>query len=80
MPHGHGPTDFLYQRDGEIIAFARPDLAVAGSGLSSAAPVVDTAPRRDNPLAAAPHTLAREVGGALLAFRAARHFRFSRSV
>jgi hypothetical protein len=19
MPHGHGPTDFLYQRDGEII-------------------------------------------------------------
>jgi hypothetical protein len=43
MPHGHGLTDFLYQRDGEIIAFARPDLAVAGSGLSSAAPVVDTA-------------------------------------
>jgi hypothetical protein len=30
MPHGHGLTDFLYQRDGEIIAFARPDLAVAG--------------------------------------------------
>src|SRR5438477_6111616 len=24
-PHGHGLTDFLYQRDGEIIAFARPD-------------------------------------------------------
>jgi hypothetical protein len=23
MPHGHGLTDFLYQRDGEIIAFAR---------------------------------------------------------
>ena len=43
MPHGHGLTDFLYQRDGEIIAFARPDLAVAGTGLSSAAPVVDTA-------------------------------------
>jgi len=43
MPHGHGLTDFLYQRDGAIIAFARPDLAVAGSGLSSAAPVVDTA-------------------------------------
>ena len=43
MPHGHGLTDFLYQRDGEIIAFALPDLAVAGSGLSSAAPVVDTA-------------------------------------
>ena len=42
MPHGHGLTDFLYQRDGEIIASARPDLAVAGSGLSSAAPVVDT--------------------------------------
>ena len=38
-----GLTDFLYQRDGAIIAFARPDLAVAGSGLSSAAPVVDTA-------------------------------------
>jgi hypothetical protein len=43
MPHGHGLTDFLYQRDGEIIAFARPDLAVAGSGLSSAVPVVDAA-------------------------------------
>ena len=43
MPCGHGLMDFLYQRDGEIIAFARPDLAVAGSGLSSAAPVVDTA-------------------------------------
>ena len=25
----------LYQRDGEIIAFARPDLAVAGMGASS---------------------------------------------
>ena len=25
-----GLTDFLYQRDGEIIAFARPDLAVSG--------------------------------------------------
>ncbi len=35
-----GLTDFLYQRDGEIIAFARPDLAVAGTGLSSAAPAV----------------------------------------
>jgi hypothetical protein len=23
MPHGHGLTDFLYQRDGEIIAFAQ---------------------------------------------------------
>ena len=43
MPHGHGLTDFLYQRDGAIIAFARPDLAVTGLGLSSAAPVVDTA-------------------------------------
>jgi hypothetical protein len=40
-PLAHGLTDFLYQRDGEIIAFARPDLAVAGTGLSSAAPVVD---------------------------------------
>jgi hypothetical protein len=36
-----GLTDFLYQRDGKIIAFARPDLAVAGTGLSSAAPGVD---------------------------------------
>jgi hypothetical protein len=27
-----GLTDFLYQRDGEIIAFARPDLAVSGTG------------------------------------------------
>jgi hypothetical protein len=36
-----GLTDFLYQRDGEIIAFARLDLAVAGTGLSSAAPVLD---------------------------------------
>jgi hypothetical protein len=44
MPCGHGPPDFLYQRDGEIIAFARPDLAVAGTSLSSAAPVVDTTP------------------------------------
>ena len=34
-------TDFLYQRDREIIAFARPDLAVTGTGLSSAAQVVD---------------------------------------
>ena len=44
MPCGHGLMDFLYQRDGEIIAFARPDLAVAGTGLSSAAPVIDTIP------------------------------------
>ena len=44
MPCGHGLMDFLYQRDGEIIAFARPDLAVAGTGLSSAAPVVGTIP------------------------------------
>ena len=36
-----GLTDFLYQRDGETIAFARPDLAVSGTGLSSVAPVVD---------------------------------------
>src|SRR5450759_5095923 len=27
-----GLTDFLYQRDREIIAFARPDLAVSGTG------------------------------------------------
>ena len=36
-----GLTAFLYQRDGEIIAFARPDLAVTGTGLSSAALEVD---------------------------------------
>jgi hypothetical protein len=36
-----GLTDILYQRDEEIIAFARLDLAVAGTGLLSAAPVVD---------------------------------------
>jgi hypothetical protein len=37
-----GLTDFLYQRDGEIIAFARPDLAVvAGTGSSSVAPAAD---------------------------------------
>jgi hypothetical protein len=36
-----GLMDFFYQRDGEIIAFVRSDLAVAGTGLSSAAPVVD---------------------------------------
>ena len=36
-----GLTDFLYQRDGETIAFARPDLAVSGTGSSSVAPVVD---------------------------------------
>jgi hypothetical protein len=36
-----GLTDFLYQRDGEIIAFARPDLAVAGTGSLSAVPVAD---------------------------------------
>jgi hypothetical protein len=28
-----GLTDLLYQRDGEFIAFARPDLAVSGTGL-----------------------------------------------
>jgi ABC-type uncharacterized transport system fused permease/ATPase subunit len=39
--HLIGLTNFLYQRDGEIIAFARLDLAVAGTGLSSAVPVVD---------------------------------------
>jgi hypothetical protein len=38
-PSGHpasgandGLTDILYQRDREIIAFARPDLAVSGTG------------------------------------------------
>src|SRR5450759_3540338 len=33
-------TDFLYQRHREIIAFARPDLAVSGMGSSSMVPVV----------------------------------------
>ena len=37
----YGLTAFLYQRDGEIIAFARPDLAVSGMGSLSVAPVVD---------------------------------------
>ena len=37
-----GLTDFLYQRDGETIAFARSDLAVSGTGSSSVAPVVGT--------------------------------------
>ena len=37
---GRGLTDFLYQRDGETIAFARSDLAVSGTGSSSVAPVV----------------------------------------
>ena len=36
-----GLTDFLYLRDGEIIAFARPDLAVSGTGSSSVAQVAD---------------------------------------
>jgi hypothetical protein len=36
-----GLTIFLYQLDGEIIAFARPDLAVAGTGSSSVAQVAD---------------------------------------
>jgi hypothetical protein len=31
----------LYQRDGEIIAFARPDLAVSGMGSWPVAQVVD---------------------------------------
>ena len=30
---GHGLTDILYQRDGEIIALVPPDPAVAGTGL-----------------------------------------------
>ena len=34
-----GLADFLYQRDGEIIAFARPDLAVSGTGSSFVAQV-----------------------------------------
>ena len=34
-------TAFLYQRDGEIIAFARPDLAVSGMGSWPVAQVVD---------------------------------------
>ena len=33
----------MYQRDRETIAFARPDLAVAGTGSLSAVPVVDKA-------------------------------------
>jgi hypothetical protein len=32
-------TAFLYQRDGEIIAFARPDLAVSGTGSTRGVPV-----------------------------------------
>lgn len=38
--------EFLYQRHGEIIAFARPDLAVVGTGSSSVAQVVDNLSRR----------------------------------
>ena len=33
-------TDFMYQRDWEVIAFARPDLAVSGTGSSSVARAV----------------------------------------
>ena len=36
-----GLTDFLYQRDGEIIAFALLDLAASGAGSSSVAQVAD---------------------------------------
>jgi hypothetical protein len=36
-----GLTAFLYQRDGEFIAFARPDLAVSGMGSLSAVQAVD---------------------------------------
>ena len=36
-----GLTDFLYQRDREIIAFARPDLAVSGTGSLFVAQAVD---------------------------------------
>jgi hypothetical protein len=35
-----GLTEFLYKRDGEIIAFERPDLAVSGTGWSFVAQVV----------------------------------------
>jgi hypothetical protein len=35
-----GLTDILYQRDREIIAFARPDLAVSGTGSLSVAQAV----------------------------------------
>jgi hypothetical protein len=34
-------TDILYQRDGEIIAFARPDPAVSGTGSLFVAQAVD---------------------------------------
>jgi hypothetical protein len=39
--HPFGLTDFLYQRDREIIAFARPDLAVSGTGSLFVAQAVD---------------------------------------
>ena len=35
-----GLTDILYQRDREIIAFVRPDLAVSGTGSLSVAQAV----------------------------------------
>ena len=35
MDFGPDLTDILYQRDRELIAFARPDLAVSGMGSSS---------------------------------------------
>jgi hypothetical protein len=38
-PRQTGLTDFLYQRVREIIAFARPGLAVAGTGSLSVARV-----------------------------------------
>ena len=38
---GAGLTAFLYLRDGETIAFARPDLAVARTGSLCVALVVD---------------------------------------
>jgi len=37
-----GLTAFLYQRHRETIAFERPDLAVSGTGSSSAAPAADS--------------------------------------
>jgi hypothetical protein len=41
-----GRTAFLYQRDGEIIAFARPDPAVGGAVSSSALQAVDIIKRK----------------------------------
>src|SRR5450631_4267647 len=40
-PRAPDLTTFLYQRDGEIIAFVRPDLAMSRTGSLSAAQAVD---------------------------------------